>query len=121
MPLNSPRPNRLLSVLLVAAAAVVLEAGAPAAEPSSVLVRRLDEFSGLDPKELPQTYRKAVDEVRTTGGVIEIPATVWKQILGKQAPLQGLTRTPEPPAETKHWADGQGVTVVAHDGKSVIV
>jgi hypothetical protein len=112
----------LLPAGLVLFAGIVLSSVSPAAEPTSpATVRHLGEFGDLSPKQLPETCRKAVSELRKTGGVLVVPAAEWKGLQTTQVPLQGLMRTPEPPAETKRWADGAGVTVVTHDGKSVVV
>src|SRR5579862_8642095 len=78
-------------------------------------VHRLAEF-GDTAKQLTQTCLKAVAELRKNGGVLEVSATEWKSLKGSTPALQGLTRTPDAPAETKRWADGMGVTVLAHDG-----
>lgn len=90
------------------------------AEPRSV-TRSLSEFGEVNSKSVAETYQKAITELRKSGGILEIPAEVWTHISAKPAALQGLVRTPEPPAETKRWQTGMGVTVVSHDGKSVIV
>ena len=110
----------LLGVLAVAGKLNSPEA-VIAAEPSASSVRQLSEFGDVGPKQLAETYQKAIAELRKTGGVIEIPAAIWSQIVNKQLPLQGLTRSPEPPGETKRWTTEPGITVVAHDGRSVIV
>ncbi|MCE9608557.1 MAG: hypothetical protein K8U03_27035 [Planctomycetia bacterium] len=93
---------------------------AQGAEAVSV-VRPLGEFGDTGPQKLVETYQKAMSEMRTTGGVLEIPAAAWSQLTNKVVPLQGLIRTPDAPAETKRWTTGQGVTLISHDGKSVVV
>ncbi|NBV23431.1 MAG: hypothetical protein EBS05_16120 [Proteobacteria bacterium] len=90
-----------------------------AAEPKPPLVRQLNEF-GDTGKALRETYEKAITELRKTGGVLEVSAGDWN-VLQKPLPLQGLTRTPAPPEETKRWTDQPGVTVISHNGKSVVV
>jgi hypothetical protein len=99
---------------------VWLIATANAADPTPV-TRPLSDFGDLGPKQLAETYQKAIDELRKTGGVLEIPASLWPHLSNKPQSLQGLIRSPEPPAETKKWTTGQGVTVLSHDGKSVVV
>lgn len=91
-----------------------------AAEPKPSLVRELKEFGDTSGKALRETYEKAIGELRKTGGVLEVPAADWS-VLQKPLPLQGLTRTPAPPEETKRWADQPGVVVLSHNGKSVVV
>ncbi|MBL8825499.1 MAG: hypothetical protein JNM18_00850 [Planctomycetaceae bacterium] len=99
---------------------VVITTPLNAADPTPV-TRQLSEFGELSSKQLGETYQKALDELRKTGGVLEIPASLWPQLANKSQTLQGLIRSPEPPAETKKWQTGQGVTVISHDGKSVVV
>ncbi len=108
---------RLFCMLLAGAS---LTSSLIAAEPTPV-TRQLSEFGELTSKQLGETYKKAIDELRQTGGVLEIPASLWPQLANKSQSLQGLIRSPEPPAETKKWTTGQGVTVLSHDGKSVVV
>lgn len=92
---------------------------AAAAEPAGV-VRRLDEFGPVvKPEEAKQTYAAAIEKLRQTGGVLEVPPDVWKVL--KPAVLQGSTRIPEPPGETKQWRDAPGVTVISADQKQVIL
>jgi hypothetical protein len=99
----------------------VLACGARSAEETHAgLWHVLSEF-GDTSKLLTQTCEKAVAELRKSGGILELSAVEWKALQGKLAALQGLNRTPAPPAETKRWADGPGVTILAHDGKSVVV
>ena len=94
---------------------------ATAAEPKPPLVRQLSEFGDTGGKSLRETYEKAIAELRKTGGVLEVSAGDWNVLQNKPLPLQGLTRTPAPPEETKRWADQPGVAVLAHNGKSVVV
>jgi hypothetical protein len=93
---------------------------ASAAEVASV-VHPLSEFGALEPKDLAATYEKAMTELRKTGGVLEVPAAAWSVLSGKTPSLQGLIRTPEGQGETKRWTDGKGVTIVSHDGESVVL
>ena len=80
----------------------------------------LGEFGPLDkPQQVQETYQKAIEALRKTGGVLVVPANAWKQI--KQLSLQELIRTPEPPEETKRWQTGPGVTVVTADDKQTIL
>jgi hypothetical protein len=94
---------------------------APVAPQKPAVVRQLSEFGDTGGKQLVETYQSAISELRKVGGVLEIPAADWAVIQNKALPLQGLTRTPEPPAETKRWADQPGVTVLSHNGRSVVV
>ena len=98
-----------------------VNAKAPAAAAKPALVRQLNEFGATDGKNLRETYENAIAELRKVGGVLEIPAADWGAIHNKSLPLQGLTRTPEPPGETKRWTDQPGVVVLSHNGKSVVV
>ncbi len=109
--------NLCLAVLLLAANATF--AADPAPKPP--VVRQLGEFGETGGKELRETYEKAISELRKVGGVLEIPVADWAALQNKLLPLQGLTRTPEPPAETKKWADQPGVVLLSHNGKSVVV
>ena len=92
-----------------------------AADPQTSNVRPLSDFGEVSSKKLVETYQIAIAELRKSGGVLSLSQEQWQQLQNKMLPLQGLTRTPEPPAETKRWTTEPGVTVVAHDGKSVIV
>lgn len=81
----------------------------------------LSDFGPLDnPKQAQAAFDRAVEQLRQTGGILLVPADVWKQ-LASAAPLQGLVRTPAPPEETKRWQTGPGVTVVTADDKQAIV
>ncbi|MFM8468490.1 MAG: hypothetical protein ACKODH_00730 [Limisphaerales bacterium] len=93
---------------------------ATAADPKPPLVRELKDFGDTSGKALRETYEKAISELRKTGGVLEVSAADWN-VLQKPLPLQGLTRTPAPPEETKRWADQPGVAVLSHNGKSVVL
>jgi hypothetical protein len=115
-PLNSAR------VLLVMF--VVLEMAWPAAAAEGPPARSfywLNEFGALDtPAQAQAVFERAVDQLRSgDGGVLIVPAAVWRGI--KPPTLQGLVREPRPPAETKRWRDGAGVTVVAADATQTIV
>ena len=92
-----------------------------AAEPQPSSLRQLSEFGDVGPKQLAETFHNAIAELRKSGGVLSLTQEQWKQLQSKQESLQGLSRSPEPPAETKRWTMEPGVTIVAHDGKSVIV
>lgn len=92
-----------------------------AAEPSATSVRQLSEFGEVKGKDLPETFHKAIEELRKTGGVLVVPSNEWKQLQNKQVPLQGLGRTPAPPAETKRWTTEPAATIVTHDGQSAVV
>ena len=119
MPLVPSRSHCLLSLLLTLTALRCL-ATAGAAEPNAP-VRPLSDFGDVGPKTLAETYQNAMTELRKSGGVLSISAEEWKQLQGKLLPLQGLTRSPEPPAETKRWTTEPGVTVVSHDDALAIV
>ena len=108
----------LLGFLAPIASPLMSEVGA--AEVASV-VHPLSEFGALEPKDLTATYEKAMTELRKTGGVLEIPTAAWSVLSGKTPSLQGLIRKPEGLAETKQWTDGKGVTIVSHDGESVVL
>ncbi|WP_254511272.1 hypothetical protein [Anatilimnocola floriformis] len=83
--------------------------------------RTLQEFGSTGkPQETQETYNKAIDALRTTGGLLVIPADAWNQIKQPKS-LQGLIRTPASPAETKQWREGPGVTVVTQNEKQTVV
>jgi len=94
---------------------------APVAPPKPPLVRQLSEFGDTGAKQLLETCQNAIAELRKTGGVLEISTADGPAVQNKSLPLQGLTRTPEPPGETKRWADQPGVVMLSHNGKSVVV
>ena len=81
----------------------------------------LSDFGPLDsPANAQAAFEKAVNKLReSTGGVLIVPASAWRVL--KPVSLQGLVREPAPPAETKRWRDGAGVTVVAVDAKQAVV
>lgn len=77
-------------------------------------IRQLDEF-GLtgNAKEVQETWRAAREAMRDKAGILVVSARVWPMI--KADSLQSLMRTPEPPAETKQWKQGSGLTVLTAD------
>src|SRR5690242_14092034 len=99
-----------LVALLVVFGGLAVWSDGPAMKTSPSPVHQLGEFGDLGPKHLQGTYQKAITALRKTGGVLVVPAEEWKSLQGKQLPLQGLERTPAPPAETKRWANSPGVT-----------
>lgn len=104
----------------VRAAELASTATAGTVDPTSGLVHPLSEFGPIaKPQEMQETYQKAIEALRKTGGVLTVPKDAWKQV--KHLPLQGLIRTPEAPAQTKQWKDGPGVTVITSDQESVVV
>ena len=108
------RPLALSLACLMAATAVL------SAADSAPLVQPLDAFGPVaKPQEAQETYAKALAELQKTGGVLAVPAEIWKQL--KPLALQSLTRTPAPPAETKQWREGNGVTILAADNENVIL
>lgn len=113
---------RFLSLLcvisgLVALPAVALAVDAPQAPKTAW---SLSDFGPLTTAtEVQQAYEKAVAALRDSGGILLVPGQVHPQI--RHETLQGLVRTPEPPAETKQWHDGGGVTVITSDAKQAIV
>lgn len=83
-------------------------------------IHDLSEFGSLEKSaDVQAAYEKAVETLRTTGGLLVIPSAAFKQI--KPVPLQGLIRTPQPPAETKQWQTGAGVTIVSADAQQTII
>jgi len=103
---------------------IVSMAAAQAPSPdmtSSGIGRRLEEFGPLDkPQDVQATYLKAIESMRTTGGVLLVPTTAWT-LLKSLPSQQGLLRTPAAPAETKLWKTGAGVTVITSDATQTIV
>ena len=116
-----PLSNSIATIARVTGVLAIGIALISAAEPKPPLVRELKEFGDTSGKALRETYEKAIAELRKTGGVLEVPASDWSVLQNKPLPLQGLTRTPAPPEETKRWADQPGVVVLSHNGKSVVV
>ena len=108
----------LLGLPLVVLAAPTSDPVAPA-KPAAGAVHDLSEFGPATPANAAATYAKAIETMRKTGGVLLVPANVAKQI--KDLPLQGLTRTPPAPAETKQWKNDNGVTVVVVDEQKTTV
>jgi hypothetical protein len=101
--------------------ALVVGGTAAATHANDNVARSLSEFGPTSkPQEVQETYAKAIEALRTSGGLLVIPAEAWKQIR-QPLPLQGLIRTPATPAETKQWREGPGVTVVTADEKQTIV
>ncbi|MDX1946111.1 MAG: hypothetical protein SFU86_12000 [Pirellulaceae bacterium] len=91
-----------------------------AAADAGSFAHSLDSFGPTaKPQEAQETYAKALVELQKTGGVLAIPAEIWRQL--KPLPLQSLSRTPAPPAETRQWREGNGVTILAADNESVIL
>jgi hypothetical protein len=75
------------------------------------LTRPLTDFGPVNtPEKAQKTYAAALEEMKKTGGVLLIDKSAWKLL--KDLPLQGLSRTPPAPAETKRWKTENGVTVV---------
>ncbi|MBC8872840.1 MAG: hypothetical protein H8E44_25685 [Planctomycetes bacterium] len=113
--------SRSFVVMVVIAAFVVAARAADAPSADSQPVFSLSDFGPLDsPDQARATFDKAVHELRNTqGGVLAVPAAVWRTV--KPQSLQGLVREPEPPAETKRWRHGAGVTVVTADERQAIV
>src|SRR5689334_5905131 len=97
------RFNNSMSSLLIAAT-LLAASTTNAAEPQPPSVRQLSEFGDVTPKQVTETFHAAIADLRKSGGVLSMSAAEWKQLQNKLVPLQGLTRTPEPPSETKRWA-----------------
>ncbi|MDA1045885.1 MAG: hypothetical protein O3A82_03035 [Verrucomicrobia bacterium] len=77
-------------------------------------IRHLHEFGPSDrPEEARQTWQKAQDAFKGRAGVLVVPAHVWPML--KPDSLQSLTRIPDPPAETKQWKQGHGLSVLTAD------
>ncbi len=117
---------RVLLGCLIVHALIAIHARAdnppPATRPAARtgLAVSLGDFGPLDtPTGVQQTFARAVDELRKTGGVLVVPSTAWKVI--KPLPLQGLIRTPSAPDETRQWKIGDGVTVVVADEQHLTV
>ncbi|QDU30400.1 hypothetical protein ETAA8_55400 [Anatilimnocola aggregata] len=93
----------------------------PTVERPVSIGRTLPEFGPVaKPTDLQETYNKAVEALRATGGLLVVPAEAWKQL--KQHPAQqGLVRLPSSPAETKQWREGPGVTIITADEKQTII
>ncbi len=102
---------RALSALGLLVAVMPLAAlGQPESAPGGP-TRALTEFGPITTAEKAQkAYAAALDEMKKSGGVLVVPGSAWKLI--KDLPLQGLTRTPAGPSETKQWKTENGVTVV---------
>jgi hypothetical protein len=93
----------------------------PSPEKLTSLGRNLSDFGPTDkPPAVQETYGKAIEALRATGGLLVIPADAWQQI-NKPKSLQGLIRTPSSPAETKQWREGPGVTVITQNDKQTVI
>ena len=80
----------------------------------------LSEFGLTDtPARAQAAYEKALAEIQKKGGILTIPGPAWKLL--KDVPLQELVRTTLPPAETKQWKTGNGVTVVVVEDQQTTV
>ncbi|MHC4403853.1 MAG: hypothetical protein ACYTG0_29705, partial [Planctomycetota bacterium] len=81
----------------------------------------LSDFGPLDsPANTQATFEKAVHDLRDSdGGMLIVPASAWRTV--KTVALQGLVREPAPPAETKRWRHGAGVTVLVVDAQQAIL
>ena len=80
----------------------------------------LSDFGPVEtPAQIQAAYEAAVRALRSRGGVLLVPGSLWKQV--KEVPLQGLVRTPPPPEQTKQWREGAGATVVVVDEKQSVL
>ena len=115
---SSMIPLSVLALALLVAALALTGNVADAQQPKSFFP--LSDFGPLDsPANIQATFVKAVRQLRESdGGVLIVPASAWRMM--KPISLQGLVREPAPPAETRRWRDGAGVTVVAVDAKQAI-
>ena len=83
----------------------------PAEDSPGKFLHQLDEFGPVaTPAQIQSTWQEALKAVRTKGGIIVVPSTVWPQL--KAGSLQGLIRTPEAPQETKMWKTGAGASIL---------
>ncbi len=81
------------SLAVVVMALPLLLQGQEPAQPASPGVHQLGDYGPLQtPAQAQTTYEKAVRALRAEGGVLLVPATVWKNL--KEVPLQGLVRAP---------------------------
>lgn len=104
----------LAAAVITAFIPSALKAQAGAANSSDLLVRQLEEFGPLgNPTEVQQTWNAAREALKDKAGVIVVPASVWPTL--KTGSLQSLIRIPDPPAETKTWKHGSGLTVLTAD------
>lgn len=77
-------------------------------------IRQLDEFGPIGtPAEVQQAWQAAREALKDRAGVIVVPARAWPLL--KSGALQSLIRIPDPPAETKTWKQGSGLTVLTAD------
>lgn len=117
--------ERHFLLLAMAIAMMAVQVRSPGEEagfspPAPQPVRELSEFGPVDsPSRAQQTYSQAVAALRKTGGVLLVPASIAKAL--RDVPLQGLDRTPAPPAETRVWKVGGGVSVVVVDSAHTTV
>ena len=82
----------------------------------------LEQFGPVaSPADADKTFKKASDDIIAAGGgVVIIPAQAAKGWAPKNN-SQEQWRKPEPPATTKAWGSGAGVTVVDARGPSLKV
>jgi hypothetical protein len=103
----------LMRMLLVSTTLLLFALPCSADTPTGP-VRSLGDYGSLKKKEDAQSaYEKAIDDLKGKGGILLVPGDMWKLL--KDVPLQGLVRTPAPPAQTKVWKTSGGVTVVVLD------
>ena len=104
----------LIATIIVVWSSPMLSAQEAAANTSDLLVRQLDEFGPLgNAAQVQQAWQAAREALKDKAGVIVVPARAWPML--KAGSLQSLIRTPEPPAETKTWRQGSGLTVLTAD------
>jgi hypothetical protein len=87
---------------------------------NDMLIRQLEEFGPIgNPAEVQKTWAAAREAFKDKAGVIVVPASAWPML--KSGSLQSLIRIPDPPAETKSWRQGSGLTVLTADRERPVV
>jgi hypothetical protein len=102
------------------AAAVLALASASQAGTNGPVVR-LSDFAAPDkPGDMQGSYRRAVEALTNTGGILLLTPAEAK-VLRPENAYQRSTRTPERPAPAKNWGIGKGFTIVEAGEKNTTV
>lgn len=111
---------RALSFSIITILALNLSAFAVESPISNGWIVRLEDFGPTNtPADIASTWKTAREALKDHPAVIIVPAVVWSQL--KPDSLQSLIRTPEPPAQTKKWQTGPGLTVLTANKEQTLL
>ncbi|MBI2191012.1 MAG: hypothetical protein HYU36_03370 [Planctomycetes bacterium] len=83
------------------------------------LVHALEEFGPVgSAEEIRQAFGRAVESLGQSGGILLIPGEQARHVRTENT-TQRLLRTPPPPAQTKEWKAGPGVTLIESGAQNV--